>query len=108
MGYFNSPSRFEKLVAQLAVEDCAEVLIQGLDRGFRQYEMPSRAYGYLAAHLLLENDEDGHSRWAIESLSREPELKDRLEEAHSIYESVYRAFCGVFDGVYRAWVVAGS
>ena len=71
MGYFSSNDSFVHRAAQLGLEDCAQVLIEGLDQGFKKYNVGTRAYGYLMIHLLLENDEDGHSRWAIDS-SRPP------------------------------------
>jgi pyrroloquinoline quinone (PQQ) biosynthesis protein C len=103
MSYFASTDSFIKRAAQLGVEDCAEVLIDGLDQGFKRYPITTRAYGYLMAHLLLENDEDGHSRWAIDSLADAPELPARLEELEAVHQRVYNAFVGVFDGIYEAW-----
>jgi pyrroloquinoline quinone (PQQ) biosynthesis protein C len=105
MDIYMSQDSFGKLTAQLATEDCAEVLIEGLNEGFRQYSLNARAYGYLAAHLLLENDEDGHSRWAIDSLSRYPNLGKRFGELEESYYRVYTAFAGVFEGIYRQWHV---
>jgi len=103
MSDFASTDSFIKRAAQLGVEDCAEVLIDGLDQGFKRYPITTRAYGYLMAHLLLENDEDGHSRWAIDSLADAPELPARLEELEAVHQRVYNAFVGVFDGIYEAW-----
>lgn len=103
MDFFTSGDSFVQRAAQLGVEDCAEVLIEGLDQGFARYPMPGRAYAYLRAHLLLENDEDGHSRWAIDSLVEDPELPDRLDEIETIYHQVYQAFAGVFHGIYETW-----
>ena len=54
-------------------------------------------------HLLLENDEDGHSRWAIDSLASAPDLQSRLNEFEAVYRRVYEAFVGVFNGIYAAW-----
>ena len=103
MSFYETPDSLIKQAAQVGVEDCAEVLIEGLDRGFKKYPMPTRAYGYLAIHRLLENDEEGHSRWAIDSLSEAPDLKQRLSEVESVHRRVYEAFTGVFDGIYEAW-----
>jgi pyrroloquinoline quinone (PQQ) biosynthesis protein C len=103
MGYFSSHDSFIHRAAQLGLEDCAEVLIEGLDQGFRKYDVSTRAYGYLMIHLLLENDEDGHSRWAIDSLVNAPDLPDRLEELETVYHRVYDAFEGVFNGIYDEW-----
>lgn len=103
MSFFHSPDGLIKQAAQVGVEDCAEVLIDGLDRGFRKYPMPTRAYGYLAIHRLLENDEEGHSRWAIDSLAESADLRGRIDEVEAIHRRVYAAFVGVFDGIYDAW-----
>jgi pyrroloquinoline quinone (PQQ) biosynthesis protein C len=107
MSFFNSPDSLTKQAAQVGVEDCAEVLIEGLDRGFRKYPMPTRAYGYLAIHRLLENDEEGHSRWAIDSLAQCTDLRSRIGEVEAVHRKVYHAFVGVFDGIYEAWVRNG-
>jgi pyrroloquinoline quinone (PQQ) biosynthesis protein C len=104
MGFFSSHDSFIHRAAQLGLEDCAEVLIDGLDQGFKKYEITTRAYGYLMIHLLLENDEDGHSRWAIDSLINAPGLADRLDELETIYHCVYRAFEGVFNGIHQRWI----
>jgi len=103
MGYFSSNDSFVHKAAQLGLEDSAEVLIEGLDQGFKHYSITTRAHGYLMIHLLLENDEDGHSRWAIDALSKAPDLLDRLDELQTIYNRVYKAFEGVFNGIYDAW-----
>jgi pyrroloquinoline quinone (PQQ) biosynthesis protein C len=103
MGYFSSTDSFVHKAAQLGLEDCAEVLIEGLDQGFRNHQMTTRSYGYLMIHLLLENDEDGHSRWAIDSLAEAPELDQRWDEVEAVYSGVYDAFEGVFNGIYAAW-----
>jgi pyrroloquinoline quinone (PQQ) biosynthesis protein C len=103
MAFYETPDSLIKQAAQVGVEDCAEVLIEGLDRGFKKYPMPTRAYGYLAIHRLLENDEEGHSRWAIDSLAEAPDLMERLGEVESVHRRVYEAFTGVFDGIYEAW-----
>lgn len=103
MSFYETPDSLIKQAAQVGVEDCAEVLIEGLDRGFKKYPMPTRAYGYLAIHRLLENDEEGHSRWAIDSLAEAPDLLERLDEVESVHRRVYEAFTGVFDGIYEAW-----
>jgi len=105
MSYYATEDPLPMLAAQCGVEDCAAVLIEGLDRGFKRYPMNSRAYGYLAAHRLLENDEDGHSRWAIDSLARSDELRTRLDDVEKIYRRVDEAFVGVFDGIYEQWGV---
>jgi len=103
MGYFSSHDSFVHRAAQLGLEDCAQVLIEGLDQGFKKYNIPTRAYGYLMVHLLLENDEDGHSRWAIDSLANAPELEKRLEEFQAIYRRVYDAFEDAFNGIHDDW-----
>jgi pyrroloquinoline quinone (PQQ) biosynthesis protein C len=103
MGYFSSNDSFVHRAAQLGLEDCAQVLIEGLDQGFKKYNVATRAYGYLMIHLLLENDEDGHSRWAIDSLVNAPNLEDRVDELGTIYHRVYDAFEGVFNGIYNEW-----
>ena len=103
MGYFSTNDSFVHRAAQLGLEDCAQVLIEGLDQGFRKYEIPTRAYGYLMVHLLLENDEDGHSRWAIDSLAKSPSLASRLDELETIYNHVYEAFENVFNGIHDDW-----
>lgn len=105
MSFYQTPDSLIKQAAQVGVEDCAEVLIEGLDRGFKKYPMPTRAYGYLAIHRLLENDEEGHSRWAIDSLAEAPDLMERLSEVESVHRCVYEAFTEVFDGIYEAWNV---
>jgi pyrroloquinoline quinone (PQQ) biosynthesis protein C len=103
MGYFQTSDSLTKQAAQFGTEDCAEVLIDGLHKGFQWFPMNARAYGYLAIHRLLENDEEGHSRWAIDGLAKNPQLHARRDEIEGIYRSVYRAFTGVFDGIYEAW-----
>jgi pyrroloquinoline quinone (PQQ) biosynthesis protein C len=103
MGYYSTGDSFVHRAAQLGLEDSAQVLIEGLDQGFRQYNMPTRAYGYLMIHLLLENDEDGHSRWAIDSLAETSDLTDRLAELGTIYNRVYDAFENVFNGIHEDW-----
>ena len=103
MECFNTTDSHTKLSAQLAVEDCAAVLIEGLDQGFRHFRMTSRTYGYLAAHRLLENDEDGHSRWALDELARSSDLDRRFAEVETCYQRVYQAFVNVFDGIYDEW-----
>ena len=103
MTIYSSSNSFDKLVAQLATEDCAAVLIEGLNEGFRTYRLNARAYGYLAAHLLLENDEDGHSRWAIDALGQCSDLTNRLSDVETTYIRVYDAFAGVFEGVFEDW-----
>ncbi|MDB5072249.1 MAG: hypothetical protein JWM87_3360 [Candidatus Eremiobacteraeota bacterium] len=103
MGYFSSNDSFVHKAAQLGLEDSAEVLIEGLDEGFKHYPMSTRTYGYLMIHLLLENDEDGHSAWAIESLAEDPDLFRRRDEVEAVYTNVYKAFEGVFNGIYDAW-----
>jgi len=103
MDYYSSRDDLTKLAAQLAVEDCAEVLIKGLDRGFRKYQLPTRAYAYLAAHLVIENDEEGHSRWCLNSLAKRSDVLDRFADVEHIYLRIYEAFCGVFNGIYQAW-----
>lgn len=105
MSFYETPDSLIKQAAQVGVEDCAEVLIEGLDRGFKKYPMPTRAYGYLLVHRLLENDEEGHSRWAIDSLAEAPDLTERLGEVENIHRRVYDAFTGVFDGIHEAWGV---
>jgi pyrroloquinoline quinone (PQQ) biosynthesis protein C len=106
MTYFSSTDSLVKQAAQLGLEDCAEILIDGLDRGYKRYPMTAKAYGYLAIHRLLENDEEGHSRWAIDSIVNNPELSSRLEEVERIYRRVYDIFSGVFQGVFEAWYAA--
>ena len=108
MAFYETPDSLVKQAAQVGVEDCAEVLIEGLDRGFKKYPMPTRAYGYLAIHRLLENDEEGHSRWAIDSLAEAPDLFERLDEVEDIHRRVYEAFTGVFAGIYEAWNIAAQ
>jgi pyrroloquinoline quinone (PQQ) biosynthesis protein C len=103
MDCFSSSDIVIHKAAQLGLEDSAEVLITGLNRGFKHYDLPPRAYGYLMAHMLLENDEDGHSRWAIDSLAETPHLSHRLDELETVYHRVYKAFEGVFNGVYETW-----
>ena len=103
MGFFSSRDGLEKQAAQLGLEDCAEVLIDGLDRGYRRYPMSARVYGYLMVHKLLENDEEGHSRWAMDSLAESKELKSRMGEVERVYRRVYEIFDGVFQGTYEAW-----
>ncbi|MDE1147114.1 MAG: iron-containing redox enzyme family protein [Azospirillaceae bacterium] len=103
MGYFSTNDSFVHRAAQLGLEDCAQVLIEGLDQGFRKYDIPTRAYGYLMIHLLLENDEDGHSRWAIDSLAGAPDLAARRQELEAIYNRVYGAFENVFNGIHEEW-----
>jgi len=103
MDYFSSSDSFIHRAAQLGLEDCAEVLIEGLDQGFKKYNISTRAYGYLMAHLLLENDEDGHSRWAMDSLVNAPGLTARRDELETVYHRVYDAFEGVFNGIYAEW-----
>jgi len=103
MGFFSTSDSFIQKAAQVGLEDCAEVLIEGLNQGFKVYPMTTRANGYLMAHLLLENDEDGHSRWAIDSLASAPDLQSRLNEVEAVYRRVYEAFVGVFNGIYAAW-----
>jgi pyrroloquinoline quinone (PQQ) biosynthesis protein C len=103
MSFYETPDSIIKQAAQVGVEDCAEVLIEGLDRGFKKYPMTTRAYGYLAIHRLLENDEEGHSRWAIDSLAEAPDLLARLDEVESVHRRVDEAFNGVFDGIYETW-----
>jgi pyrroloquinoline quinone (PQQ) biosynthesis protein C len=103
MGYFASPDGLTKQAAQLGLEDSAEVLIEGLDRGYKKYPMTAKAYGYLAVHRLLENDEEGHSRWAIDSLATNPETNNRLEEIETVCRRVYAVFDGVFQGIYETW-----
>jgi len=108
MGYFQTSDSLMKQAAQFGTEDCAEVLIEGLNNGFQWFPMNARAYGYLAIHRLLENDEEGHSRWAIDGLAKSPQLHARREEIESIYRNVYRAFTGVFDGIHDAWNLPGA
>lgn len=103
MGYFSSPDGLVKQAAQVGLEDSAEVLIEGLDRGYKKYPMTAKAYGYLAVHRLLENDEEGHSRWAIDSLATCPEINSRLDEVETVYRRVYAIFDGVFQGIYETW-----
>jgi len=103
MDYFSSSDSLVKQAAQVGLEDCAEVLIDGLDRGYKKYPMNAKAYGYLAIHRLLENDEEGHSRWAIDSLATAPELHQRFDEVEEVYRRVYDIFSGVFQGVYESW-----
>jgi pyrroloquinoline quinone (PQQ) biosynthesis protein C len=104
MGYFSSNDGFIHKAAQLGLEDSAQVLITGLHEGFKQYNVTARGYGYLMIHLLLENDEDGHSRWAIDALCEAPDLFDRLDELRTVYTRVYEAFEGVFNGIYDTWM----
>jgi pyrroloquinoline quinone (PQQ) biosynthesis protein C len=106
MSIYASSDAFDKLAAQLATEDCAAVLIEGLNEGFRRYRLSARAYGYLAAHLLLENDEDGHSRWAIDALTECPNLDARMIDIERTYERVYSAFANLFNGIYDMWSAA--
>jgi pyrroloquinoline quinone (PQQ) biosynthesis protein C len=108
MRLFSSTDSLVKQAAQVGVEDCAEVLIEGLDRGYKKYPMSAKSYGYLAIHRLLENDEDGHSRWAIDALANNPEVEDRLAELESVYRRVYDVFSGVFQGIYEDWHKAQS
>ncbi|HVG20629.1 MAG TPA: iron-containing redox enzyme family protein [Blastocatellia bacterium] len=108
MKYFSSEDCLVKQAAQVGLEDCAEVLIDGLDKGFKKYPMSAKAYGYLAIHRLLENDEEGHSRWAIDSIAKNPELNSRLDEVERIYNRVYDIFSGVFQGIFESWGVAES
>ena len=103
MTYFASSDSLVKQAAQVGLEDCAEVLIDGLDKGYKRYPMTAKAYGYLAIHRLLENDEEGHSRWAIDSIVENPELSSRLDEVVLVYNRVYDIFSGVFQGVHEAW-----
>jgi pyrroloquinoline quinone (PQQ) biosynthesis protein C len=103
MDIYSSGDKVRILAAQLAVEDCAEVLIAGLDDGFRQYGIPHTSYGYLYAHLLLENDIDGHSQWAREVLSTIPSTVPGVEIATNTMLSVTSAFRGVFDGIEQQW-----
>jgi len=103
MNYFSASDSLVKQAAQVGLEDCAEVLIDGLDRGYKKYPMNAKAYGYLAIHRLLENDEEGHSRWAIDSLATAPELHERFDEVEVVYKRVYDIFSGVFQGVYDGW-----
>lgn len=105
--YFSRDS-LPKLAAQASTEDCAAVLIEGLDRGFKKYPMSARTYAYLAIHRVLENDEDGHSRLAIDALAGRPNLLDRFDEVEAVYRQVYEAFTGVFDGIYEEWVAGVS
>lgn len=106
MNYFSSTDKLVKQAAQVGLEDCAEILIDGLDKGYKKYPMTAKAYGYLAIHRLLENDEEGHSRWAIDSIAKNPELDTRLAEVEQIYNRVYDIFSGVFQGIYDAWGVS--
>ncbi|HWP44054.1 MAG TPA: hypothetical protein VNO14_12500 [Blastocatellia bacterium] len=108
MNYFSSSDALIKQAAQVGLEDCAEVLIEGLDRGYKKYPMTARAYGYLAIHRLLENDEEGHSRWAIDSIASNPQLISRLDEVEEVYLRVYDIFSGVFAGIYESWINAQS
>lgn len=103
MNYFSGTDSLVKQAAQVGLEDCAEVLIDGLDRGYKKYPMNAKTYGYLAIHRLLENDEEGHSRWAIDSLATAPELHTRFDEVEKVYQRVYDIFSGVFQGVYETW-----
>ncbi|HEV2881029.1 MAG TPA: hypothetical protein VGX24_07100 [Pyrinomonadaceae bacterium] len=103
MDYFSGTDSLIKQAAQVGLEDCAEVLIDGLDRGYKKYPMNAKAYGYLAIHRLLENDEEGHSRWAIDSLATAPELHQRFDEVERVYQRVYDIFSGVFQGIYDEW-----
>jgi pyrroloquinoline quinone (PQQ) biosynthesis protein C len=103
MGFFSADDAFIHKAAQLGLEDSAEVLITGLHQGFKQYDVTARAYGYLMIHLLLENDEDGHSRWAIDAFRGAPDILDRLDELKTVYTRVYKAFEGVFNGIYDTW-----
>jgi len=105
MNYFSSNDSLVKQAAQVGLEDCAEVLIEGLDRGYKRYPMTAKAYGYLAIHRLLENDEEGHSRWAIDSIAKHPELFNRIDEVEKVYRRVYDIFSGVFQGIYEEWNV---
>jgi len=105
MSYFETEDDLPKLAAQLGVEDCAGILISGLNEGFKRYPMTPRAYAYLAAHLVLENDEDGHSRWAIDALAKYPNIAERFSEVEGIYRDVCAAFIAVFDGIYKEWKV---
>jgi pyrroloquinoline quinone (PQQ) biosynthesis protein C len=108
MDYFSSTDALIKQAAQVGLEDCAEILIEGLDRGYKKYPMTAKAYGYLAIHRLLENDEEGHSRWAIDSIAQNPQLASRMDEVEEVYRRVYDIFSGVFAGVYESWASAHS
>ncbi len=103
-GYFRRPVALDLLAVQLAVEDCAEALIAGLAAGFRKYEHSARGYGYLAAHILIENDEHGHSRWAMDALLKHGASAQSIQRLEAVYVAVYDAFMGVFDGVYARWL----
>lgn len=106
MGIYSSGGATRILAAQLATEDSAEVLINSLSEGFFAKKMSHRAKAYLYSHLLLENDESGHSAWARDALCQSDCLEDNLALIEETMIQVTAAFKGVFDGYMEERIAA--